>query len=447
MKFKRTIAMLLSAILMLTTLSACGSKTEEAAPADTTAAAKESVAADASPAETEVASVDEPSSDVDPESITPYSNGPRSIEEIVAEMLEDYKDLPELSDEDKNYTVNLGYYNCDHMAAASVGEYTGIFEGLGLKVSVTGNGNVPEAMSAGQMDMAYCGWTTSLSAVQKNVPLFIAAENHTGGSEYLVVSNAIETPQDLVGKKISVGTDPETTSLNWAEYCEELDIPLDSTMYETYTMGDADEYLALAAGDLDGYNCCDPWGSMAEYTGVGKIIARQNTDRGGELGHGTCCKVAMNYEFAEAHPALAERMLLAHTLCIQFMYEHPYYAAEIFSAYYNVPVEVSIMTYWRKFVNEGRTIRWDLNLDYMRNQLDTMVHYGIRDDINTVNVEDYVDLTYFNNCGARDFVEFIETNIDPVFPEGMDYESFKAKALAIDGMKAEDVPEYVELDR
>ena len=83
----------------------------------------------------------------------------------------------------------------------------------------------------------------------------------------------------------------------------------------------------------------------------------------------------------------------------------------------------------------------------MRNQLDTMVHYGIRDDINTVNVEDYVDLTYFNNCGARDFVEFIETNIDPVFPEGMDYESFKAKALAIDGMKAEDVPEYVELDR
>ena len=83
----------------------------------------------------------------------------------------------------------------------------------------------------------------------------------------------------------------------------------------------------------------------------------------------------------------------------------------------------------------------------MRNQLNTMAYYGIRDDINTVNVEDYVDLTYFNNCGAKDFTQFIEENIDPVFPEGMDYESFKARALAIDGMKAEDVPEYVELDR
>ena len=95
----------------------------------------------------------------------------------------------------------------------------------------------------------------------------------------------------------------------------------------------------------------------------------------------------------------------------------------------------------------GTTIRWDLNLDYMRNQLNTMAFYGIRDDINTVNVEDYVDLTYFNNCGAIDFVTFIEENIDPVFPEGMDYDSFKAKALAIDGVAAEDVPEYVERDR
>ncbi len=422
---KRSLTMLL-ALVMLLSLVACGSGGEEA-PSGSDSNAGEQV-------------------EVDPLAITPYSNGPRSIEEIVAEMLSEY-DLPELSEEDKKYTVNLGYYNCDHMAAASVGEYTGIFKGLGLNVSVTGNGNVPEAMSAGQMDMAYCGWTTTLSAVQNNVPLFIAAENHTGGSEYLVVSNEIETAQDLIGKRIAMGTDPDTKNLNWAEYCDELGLPRDISLYENFSMSDSDEYLALVTGELDAYNCCDPWGSMAEYTGAGKIMARQNTDRGGELGHGTCCKVAMNYEFAKAHPALAERMLLAHTLCIQFMYEHPYYAAEIFSAYYNVPVEVAIMTYWRKFVHEGRTIRWDLNMDYMRNQLGTMVHYGIRDDINTVNVEDYVDLTYFNNCGARDFGEWCKTNIDPVFPESMDYDSFKAKALAIDGMKAEDVPEYVELDK
>ena len=428
----RSVSLLLAMVLLLG-LVACGSNGGTTAPATSNTPAEAPKEGEAAPS-------------VDPLAITPYSNGPQSIEEIVAQLTADL-DLPELSAEDKKYTGNLGYYNCDHMAAASVGEYTGIFKALGVKVKVTGNGNVPEAMSAGQMDMAYCGWTTTLGAVQKNVPLFIAAENHTGGSEYLVVSNEINDPKDLIGKRIAMGTDPDTKNLNWAEYCAELDIPRDITQYENFSMSDSDEYLALVAGDLDAYNCCDPWGSMAEYTGAGKIMARQDTDRGGELGHGTCCKVAMNYEFAKAHPALAERMLLAHTLCLQFMYEHPYYAAEIFSAYYNVPVEVAIMTYWRKFVNEGRTIRWDLNLDYMRNQLNTMAYYGIRDDINTVNVEDYVDLTYFNNCGAKDFTKFIEENIDPVFPEGMDYESFKARALAIDGMTADQIPEYVELDR
>lgn len=430
---KRSISMFLAVIMMLGLFAACSNGEEE-------------VKTEEKPSEETTTDTEETKPEVDPLAITPYSDGPRSIEAIVEEMLSEL-DLPELSAEDKNYTVNLGYYNCDHMAAASVGEYTGIFEGLGLNVSVTGNGNVPEAMSAGQMDMAYCGWTTTLSAVQNNVPLFIAAENHTGGSEYLVVSNDIKNPEDLVGKRIAMGTDPDTKNLNWAEYCDELGLTRDISLYENFSMSDSDEYLALVTGELDAYNCCDPWGSMAEYTGAGWIMARQNTDRGGELGHGTCCKVAMNYEFAEAHPALAERMLLAHTLCLEFMYEHPYYAAEIFSAYYNVPVEVAIMTYWRKFVNEGRTIRWDLNMEYIENQLVAMQHYGIREDINTVNANDYVDLTYFNNCGAKDFTKFIEENIDPVFPEDMDYDSFKARALAIDGMKAEDVPEYVELDR
>ena len=60
-----------------------------------------------------------------------------------------------------------------------------------------------------------------------------------------------------------------------------------------------------------------------------------------------------------------------------------------------------------------------------------MKHYGVRDDINTVNVEDYVDLQYFNNCGAENFNEFIKTNIDPVFPESQDLETYNKVALAI----------------
>ena len=380
---------------------------------------------------------------------TPYSDGPDTMENIIKKIVSRYQ-LEELSEEDKNYEVNLGYYNCDHMTAGPIGEYTGIYKLLGMNVKVTGNANVPEAMQAGQMDMAYCGWTTTLSAVQKNVPLFIAAENHTGGAEYLVVRKGIDMsdPKNLIGKSVSIGTDAEKSNLNWAEWTEKLGIPRDSTQYEAMSMKDSDEYLAMTAGKLDAYICCDPWGTMAKYSDVGNIIIRQNTDRTAEgLGHGTCCKVAMNYNFAKAHPKLAERMLLAHTLCLEFCYEHPYLASVGFSGYYNVPVKVALENFWRKFVNEGRTLRWDLNRSYMDNQLATMRHYGIRDDINNVNLDDYVDLTYFNNSGADDFEKFIKENIDPVFPEGQSWEDYYKRALAIDGIEEKDIPEYASIDR
>ena len=358
-----------------------------------------------------------------------------SISEDVKAIVADYN-LEELSDADKKYKINLGYYNCDHMTAACVGEDTGIFKALGLNVTVTGNGNVPEAMSAGQMDMAYAGFTTTLNAVKNKVPLFIAAENHTGGAEYFVVSKAIEKPEDLLNKKISMGANAETENLNWAEWTEQLNIPRDTTYYENFSMSDSDAYFAFKLGQLDGYGACDPWGSMAEYENTGKILKRQNTDR--EIdGHGTCCKVCMNYNFAKAHPKLAERILLAHAMSIEYMYLHPYKAAEIFAENYNVPLEVGLMTLWKKLNEEGRTITWKLNREYVHNQMKTMKRLGVRDDINSLNIDDYIDLSYFENSGAKDFDVFIKEEVDPIFPLGMSYEDWRAKAVEIDNIKEE----------
>ncbi len=379
------------------------------------------------------------------EAKTPYSDGPQDIDEIINEMVDKY-DLPKLSEEDKNYTINLGYYNCDHMAAAAVGQYTGIYKALGMKVKVTGNGNVPEAMSAGKMDVGYVGYGTTLSAVKNNVPLFYAADNHIGGSYYLVVSNKIKDPKDLVGKKIGLGEDPQINELDWVEWTQKLGIPSDGSKYKLYDMSDSDKFLAMKNGKLDAYVCCDPWASMAEYSKIGKIMAESDPSTF-QSGHGTCCKFTMNKNFAEEHPALAERMCLAHSLCIEFMYEHPYYAAEIFSTYYNVPMEVAMKTYWRKFCKEGRTIRWDLNEQYMENQINEMRRLGVRDDINTVSVDQVVDTQYLDNSGADNFDEFIKKNIDPVFPENISFKKFKAKAYAIDGVDPDDVPEYSELEK
>jgi NitT/TauT family transport system substrate-binding protein len=39
-----------------------------------------------------------------------------------------------IPEKDRDYVVNLGYYNCDHMTAACIAKDTGIFDELGLKV-------------------------------------------------------------------------------------------------------------------------------------------------------------------------------------------------------------------------------------------------------------------------------------------------------------------------
>ena len=233
-----------------------------------------------------------------------------------------------------------------------------------------------------------------------------------------------------------MGANAETENLNWAEWTEQLNIPRDTTYYENFSMSDSDAYFAFKLGQLDGYGACDPWGSMAEYENTGKILKRQNTDR--EIdGHGTCCKVCMNYNFAKAHPKLAERILLAHVMSIEYMYLHPYKAAEIFAENYNVPLEVGLMTLWKKLNEEGRTITWKLNREYVHNQMKTMKRLGIRDDINSLNIDDYIDLSYFENSGAKDFDVFIKEQVDPIFPLGMSYEDWRAKAVEIDNIKEE----------
>jgi ABC-type nitrate/sulfonate/bicarbonate transport system substrate-binding protein len=317
------------------------------------------------------------------------------------------------------------------MTAACVGLDSGIFEKMGLKVKTTGNGKVPEAMSAGRMDAAYASWTTTLGAVQHGTPLFIAAENHTGGSVYLIVSHKIQKPEDLIGKKISVGSDP-TNELDWVEWTKKLNIPSDIKLYQNFNMSDAEEYFAFAAGELDAFIACDPWGSMAEYEKTGWIMVRQNNDR--PTGHGTCCKVAMNYDFAKKYPQLASRVLLAHVFSIEYMYLHPYKAAGIFADNYNVPLEVGLMTLYKKLNEEGRTIRWDLNRQYMQNQLDTMKALNVREDINSVNLDDYIDMSYFEKSGAPDFEAFIKEKVNPLFPLGMSYGDWRAKALEVDGI-------------
>ena len=163
-----------------------------------------------------------------------------------------YKDyLGELSDADKDYVIELGYNNCDHMVAALVGEGSGIFDALGLTVNITKTGQIMEAMASGEMDVGYQGIQGAILSVNNGAPLFMAAANHLGGSEYLVVSNDIQEPEDLIGKKLAIGNEP-WKSPQWSNWAEDLGIPvMTEGNYEIVDMGETDALLAMKAGQVD----------------------------------------------------------------------------------------------------------------------------------------------------------------------------------------------------
>ncbi|MCL2169615.1 MAG: ABC transporter substrate-binding protein [Defluviitaleaceae bacterium] len=341
--------------------------------------------------------------------------------------------IPPLPAELQGHVVNLGYFNCDHMTAAPTAYYAGIFTALGLTVSMTGHGGVPEAMAGGHMDMGLVDHRLVFAARRAGSPIVVVAENHIGGAEYLVVANHIQTPEDLLGARIATNNADPLNFLNWVEMLGNLNLPTDLDAYELHIMSQIDAHFAFQAGQLDAFITCDPWASYAEYRGTGWIMIRNDTDRTPQgLGHGTCCKVVMRIGFGEEHPLLAERMILAHTIAIQFMYMFPYRAAEIFAHAFVVPLEVGLITMWRKLNYEGRTISWDFNQQYFQNQIDTLAHFNIRDDINDARVENYVDMSFFSRSGAVDFDTFIRNHVDPVFPLGMSYDDWRAMAVYVD---------------
>lgn len=164
-------------------------------------------------------------------------------------------ELPEIPEEDKDFKIEMGYNNCDHMVGAIIGDLAGIYEALDLNVNVTqtNNTNIAQAMSTDQMHVAYMG-SSAYRAHNEGAPVVMTAANHLGGSYYLVVSNDIQDPKDLVGKKLAISQNSEN-SPTWIKWTEELGIPREISNYDVVEMGQADAPAALASGQIDGYTC------------------------------------------------------------------------------------------------------------------------------------------------------------------------------------------------
>lgn len=352
-------------------------------------------------------------------------------------------ELNELSDLEKKHVVEMGYNNCDHMVAALIGKSAGIYDALDLKVNITKTGQIMEAMASGEMDVGYQGIAGAIRAVNNGAPLFMAAANHLGGSRYLVVSNDIKKPEDLLGKNLAIGSGAMRTP-EWLRWADELGVPRELENYNVIDMGHADAVFALKAGQVDGFTCCDPYASQAEFEGFGYAIA---TGWGANIsddkvdGWGMCCIYSMSEEFREKYPELARRLIIAHSLAIQYLYKHPYNAGMIFAEEFGTAPDVGLRTVYMKTVAEGRTITWQFNKENLENYVNYYYEYEIEEDYipNIDDFEKFMSTSIIDKAGIRDFDDFIEKEIDPIFPVGMSYSEWLEKAKAMDGIPEDDM--------
>ena len=355
----------------------------------------------------------------------------------------------ELSDEEKNYVVEMGYNNCDHMVAAIIGEKAGIYKAMGLNVNVTKSGETVKALVSGAMDIGYIG--VGAAALSQDPPYFIASANHTGGSRYLVVSNDITEPSQIEGKTLAMTSTPEGNS-EWRAWARDYDVSFNAEDYNIVSMGQQDAMFALKAGQIDGFVCCDPYASIAEFEGFGHIMFTSwgiNMPKDGSLPESDdwarCCTLAMNKDFANQHPELARRLVYAHMLSIKYLYEHPYNASMMFADGFDCDPYVGLRTVYMKTVAEGRTITWHWSQANLQNDEDFDTQFTnpsiIEKDICYTNIfeaslKKATELA--DSAGLDDFDSYIKEKVDPISPLGITFEDWYDHAKTIDGISDED---------
>ncbi len=369
--------------------------------------------------------------------------------------VEDYE-FGELSEEEKNYTVEMGYFNCDHMCASIIGEKSGIYEALGLKVNLTKSPETVNALISGAMDVGYIFFSKNL--MSDDSPVYQAAANHLGGSRFLVVSNDIDVddPLSIEGKTISMDAEPQVNS-EWRKWSEEYGFSFQPEDYDIVAMGQKDAMFALKAGQIDAFTCCDPYASQAEFEGFGKIMCISwgaNLEEGElltEENAGTCCSYAMSVAFREKYPELARRLVYAHMLSVKYLYEHPYNAAMMFADGFDVDPYVGLRTVYMKTVAEGRTITWQWSEQTMQNNEDFQTQWKdpavpeediifAKDSMKSLELSNEI----FEEAGVPDFDEFIKDSVEDKFPLGMTFEDWYNAAKKIDNISDEDAVDITD---
>ena len=260
--------------------------------------------------------------------------------------------------------VRIGHLPSDHDTALFVAQEKKMFEDEGLTVELTqfnNGGDLMTAMASGDIDIGYAGITPVMSSISQGVPVKVVSGAQIEGSALVAGKNSgINSVADLKGK--TVATPGEATIQNMLLTSALTQAGVKTSDVEFTTMKAAQMTDALKAGQVDAMIIWEPYASIAEKNGDGKLI-----ETSAEIipGHPCCC-VAAREDFIKNHADTLKKVLAIHENATKFTNENPADAAAC------LPEDIVPDADLQKGIIEDTTFISGLDSDYKQNVMDFM---------------------------------------------------------------------------
>lgn len=211
---------------------------------------------------------------------------------------------------------------------AYVAKEEGLFQARGLDVNIQIAPTawaVPERLVRGELEFAVIPWTRVAAARSRDNPLVLVCGS--GCEEAAVLVRADYSPDDV--RSIAIpqrGGIKDLTATAFIEACGWSD-----RQVLRYPSGDG-AILALVGQGADAASMIEPYATMLEQRGIGKVIMRTGDLWPGAPG----CSLTTSQELLDDSPDLVERMVAAFVAGARFIEKQPQASAEIAAPYIGV---------------------------------------------------------------------------------------------------------------
>lgn len=249
--------------------------------------------------------------------------------------------IPGCAGTNEGSSIRLAYLNNDlHQLAVFVALEEGFYKEAGLDVQVAGVFNSgPEEMSAfaaRSLDMGYVGLAPAINAVaNNNVPIqALALVNNEGSAIVVGRQSFIQSPVDLKGKIVAIPGYGNVQDVLLRQAL--LNSKLEFKDVKITVLKPPEMLQALARGDIGAFVAWEPYPSMAEAQGIGKVLLSSDQIWADH----PCCILTGNKDFLNKNPVAVTKLIKVHEQATDFIKNKPEEAIRIGVKYTGLEPEI-----------------------------------------------------------------------------------------------------------